>query len=95
MPARAPITVVVPSPLRARAGGAAELALDAGTVREALLRLERDHPALHRSVCDETGAVRRHVNVFVGKANVRDGAGLDTALAPGDVLTILPAVSGG
>jgi molybdopterin converting factor small subunit len=95
MPAQAPIQVLVPSPLRASAGGAATLALEAATVREALKRLEREHPALHRCVCDETGAVRRHVNVFVGKANVRDGAGLDTPLAPGDVLTILPAVSGG
>lgn len=89
------VTVRVPSPLRASAGGAAELALEAATVREALARLERDHPALHRCVCDETGAVRRHVNVFVGTANSRDRDGLDTALAPGDVLTILPAVSGG
>ena len=95
MSAPSSITVRVPSPLRASAGGAAELALEAATVREALERLERDHPALHRCVCDETGAVRRHVNVFVGKANVRDGAGVDTPLAHGDVLTILPAVSGG
>ena len=53
------------------------------------------HPALYRSVCDETGAVRRHVNLFVNTAHMRDRDGLDTALVPGDVITILPAVSGG
>ena len=61
----------------------------------ALDQLEDRHPALHRSVCHETGAVRRHVNLFVNKSHVRDRDGLDTALAPGDVLTILPTVSGG
>ena len=61
----------------------------------ALDELERRHPALHRSICDETGAVRRHVNLFVNTSHVRDRDGLDTALAPGDVVTILPAVSGG
>ena len=57
--------------------------------------LERRHPSLYRSVCDETGAVRRHVNLFVNADHIRDRDGLDTALLPGDVVTILPAVSGG
>jgi molybdopterin synthase sulfur carrier subunit len=50
---------------------------------------------LYRNICDETGMVRRHLNVFVNSDNVRDLDGVDTRLAPGDVLTILPAVSGG
>ena len=57
--------------------------------------IERSHPALHRSICDETGAVRRHVNLFVNTNNMRDCNGIDTLLAPGDAVTILPAVSGG
>jgi MoaD family protein len=89
------ITIRVPSELRPCCGGAAELALSAGSVRGALDELERRHPALFRSVCDETGTVRRHVNLFVNTAHVRDRDGLDTSLAPGDVVTILPAVSGG
>lgn len=89
------ITVFVPPPLRAYCGGAPELSLSAPSVRAALEELERSHPALHRSVCDETGRVRRHVGLFVNQQHVRDRDGLDTALAPGDVITILPAVSGG
>jgi molybdopterin synthase sulfur carrier subunit len=65
------------------------------SVRAALRELERDHPRLYTNICDETGAVRRHLGVFVNESHVRDLQGLDTALAPGDVLTILPAVSGG
>ncbi|MBA0086518.1 MAG: MoaD/ThiS family protein, partial [Acidobacteria bacterium Pan2503] len=45
--------------------------------------------------CDETGKVRRHLNVFVNSDNVRDLDGVDTKLTRGDVVTILPAVSGG
>ena len=52
-------------------------------------------PRLYRNVCDETGTVRRHLNVFVNSDNVRDLDGVDTTLTPGDVVTILPAVSGG
>jgi len=89
------VTIYVPTPLRAYSGGASELFLSVQSVRAALEELERSHPALHRSVCDETGAVRRHINLFVNSSHVRDLEGLDTALVPGDVLTILPAVSGG
>lgn len=89
------IRVHVPAPLRSQCGGARELDLAAGTVRDALEEIGRRHPQLYRSVCDETGAVRRHVNVFVNSAHVRDRSGLDTPLAPGDLVTILPAVSGG
>ena len=89
------ITVFVPPPLRGDCGGASELLLTVETVRAALGELERRYPSLHRSICDERGVVRPHVNLFVNKSHVRDREGLDTALSAGDVLTILPAVSGG
>jgi molybdopterin converting factor small subunit len=89
------ITIHVPAALRACCQGAAELFLSAASVRAALEELERSQPVLYRSVCDETGRVRRHVNLFVNRSHVRDLQGLDTALVAGDVVTILPAVSGG
>jgi molybdopterin synthase sulfur carrier subunit len=89
------IRISIPSPLRAYCAGASELSLSAPNVRAALEQIERSQPALYRCICDETGAVRRHVNLFVNTFHVRDREGLDTALVPGDVLTILPAVSGG
>jgi len=89
------ITIHVPPPLRVYCERTSELSVSAQSVRAALEELERSHPSLYRNICDETGRVRRHVNLFVNKHHVRDREGLDTALAPGDVLTILPAVSGG
>jgi molybdopterin synthase sulfur carrier subunit len=90
-----PITIHVPGSLRQYCGGAAELSISAYTVRAALESLERSELALYRNVCDETGTVRRHLNVFVNSDNARDLDGVDTRLAAGDVVTILPAVSGG
>lgn len=89
------ITIYVPGPLRTYCEGAPELAVSAPSVRSALDELARRFPSLYRNVCDETGAVRRHVNLFVNTAHMRDRDGLDTALASGDALYILPAVSGG
>ena len=89
------ITVSVPTPLRKCCDGASELSLTATSLRAVLDELERRHPELHRSVCDETGAVRRHVNLFVNTDHMRDRNGLDTSLEPGDVVTIMTAVSGG
>lgn len=95
MNSTATVLVRVPGPLRPYCDGAAELRVAAGTVRAALSELERQHPSLHRNICDETGAVRRHIGVFINLSHIRDRDGLDTALVPGDELIVLPAVSGG
>lgn len=90
------ITIQIPATLRAYCHDApAEIILSAETVRAALEQLERSHPLLYQSICDETGAVRRHVHLFVNNAFIHDREGLDTALVPGDILSIMPAVSGG
>jgi len=89
------VTLHVLGSLRTYCAGAAQLSISAPTVRAALEDLERSQSALYRNICDETGKVRRHLNVFVNSDNVRDLNGVDTPLTTGDVVTILPAVSGG
>ena len=89
------VRVYIPGPLRVYCDGATELPVAAGSVRAALEEIEREYPVLHRNVRDETGAVRRHINVFVNSDNVRDREGLETVVREGDLITILPAVSGG
>lgn len=91
----ASIRIHVPGMLRDSCDGASELPLNAATVREALALIERRYPSLYRSICHETGAVRRHVNLFVNADHIRDLEGLDTPLRPGDVVAVLPSVSGG
>ena len=89
------ITLYVPGPLRAYCAGASQISMSADTVRALLEDLQHTQSALYRNVCDETGRLRRHLNVFVNSDNMRDLDGVDTILASGDVITILPAVSGG
>jgi sulfur-carrier protein len=89
------IAIQIPMPLRPECGGAAELRVSATTVRGALEQLEQNHPKLYRSVCDETGAVRQHVNLFVNDLFLHQLDGLETELHPSDVVFIMPAVSGG
>jgi molybdopterin synthase sulfur carrier subunit len=89
------VTIHLTAPLRPYLGGASRIEIAAPTVKAALEILERSQTALYRNLCDETGALRRHLNVFVNADNIRDLRGLDTTLAAGDVVTFLPAVSGG
>jgi molybdopterin synthase sulfur carrier subunit len=91
----ADIEVSVPGTLRDYCRGASVVHVSANTVRSALRSLEREYPALYPNICDERGAVRKHIGVFVNSDHIRDLNGLDSSLEPGDVLTILPAVSGG
>jgi len=89
------IKVSIPTPLRACCAGLPELTLAASSLRVLLSTLERDFPELHRNICDETGAVRRHINLFVNNDHMRDRHGIDTSLEAGDVVMIMTAVSGG
>jgi len=91
----AAITVCVSSPLRDFCGGESEIHVSANSLRGVLEELERSRPKLYRGVCDEAGRVRRHVNIFVNELVMAEREGLDTVLASGDVITLLPAVSGG
>jgi sulfur-carrier protein len=89
------ITIHVPRELRSYCDGASVLEFSVPSVRAVLDELERRHPSLYRGICDETGALRRHLNLFVNTEHMRDRDGLDTVLVPGDEIMILPAVSGG
>jgi molybdopterin synthase sulfur carrier subunit len=77
--------------LKQRAGGRAEHAVEAATVRDALRALESEQPELRGWILDERGLVRRHINVFVNG----EAGGEATALAAGDSIDVLPAISGG
>ena len=90
------VTVLIPSTLRAYLNDStAELSIKAATVREALEELKRCHPPLYNSVCDETGSIRQHINLFVNDSLVIHRNESTTKLQPSDNLSIMPAVSGG
>lgn len=92
-----PVTFRIPTYLAAFAGGQAEMAVSGApqTVLEALEALWQVHPALRDRIVDEQGAVRQHINVFVGNEAIRFADGLQTAVPDGAEILIVPAVSGG
>lgn len=89
------VTILIPGALRRYTREAAEITATGADVRSAIVDAERKHPGLLLSVCDETGAQRPHVNLFVNEENVKEMAGLGTRLSPHDVLHIVPSISGG
>ena len=89
------ITVKLPTQLREAAGGNASASVAGATVGEALEALYSEHGELRGRIADDEGALRRFVNVYLKGEDIRFLDGLETAVADGDEVTILPAVAGG
>ena len=88
------ITVRIPTPLRTLTGGNEQVDVEGATVRDVIDALERKCPGMKDRLLDDKG-VRRFVNLYVGDEDVRFLDGLDTKVADGAVVSIVPAVAGG
>ncbi|HEV2360749.1 MAG TPA: MoaD/ThiS family protein [Acidimicrobiales bacterium] len=89
------VSVRIPTILRTYTGGAAEVTAESGTLREVLAKLDAAYPGLAGRILDESGKLRRFVNVYVGEEDVRLADGLDTQVPPGTQVSVIPAVAGG
>ncbi|MBK5232758.1 MAG: MoaD family protein [Thermoleophilia bacterium] len=89
-----PVTVKIPSQLRAATGNQAELEAEGSTVGEVLDAVFAEHGDLKERITQD-GELRRFVNVYIGGEDIRYGEGLGTAVSDGNEITILPAVAGG
>jgi molybdopterin converting factor small subunit len=87
--------VKIPTQLRAAADGEAEATVDGATVQEILDGLFDRFGELRARISDDDGSLRRFVNVYVAGEDIRFLDGLDTPVADGAEVTILPAVAGG
>ena len=93
------VRIILPGVLRELADGAGELVVPGGgeptSLRMVLDSAVDTRPRLGARIRDETGALRRHVNVFVDGQDVRRLGGLDVLVGPDSVIHILPSVAGG
>ena len=89
------VSVRVPTILRTYTGGASEVTADGATLAEVLDDLDRSYPGIKARVVDESGALRRFVNVYVGNDDVRFLDDLATATPDGTQVSVIPAVAGG
>ncbi len=88
------VTVKIPSQLRSATGGEAEASVEGATVGQVLDALYDRFGELRDRIAQD-GGLRRFVNVYIGGEDIRFLDGLDTDVADGDEVTILPAVAGG
>ncbi len=91
-----PVTVRIPTPLRKLTNEQDSVTTnDGGTLAQLIDSLEEQHPGLKERICDETGELRRFVNVYVNGEDVRFLSGLETSIEAGAEVSIVPAVAGG
>ena len=89
------VTVRIPTQLRSSRAAHAEVIVEGATVSEALKALDAAHPGFGERLYDESGGLRRFVNVFVADEDIRFLDGVDTAVTDGADVSIVPAVAGG
>jgi molybdopterin synthase sulfur carrier subunit len=90
-----PVTVLIPQPLRSLTGNLSKVSGEGSTLESLVANLEGSYPGVRERVLDESGQLRRFVNVYVNGDDVRFIDGLNTALKDGDEVSIVPAVAGG
>ncbi len=89
------VTVRIPAPLRKLTGGESDVAADGSTVSAIIDSLEATHPGLKERLCDDSGAIRPFVNIYLNDEDIRFLDGPDTKLNEGDLVSIVPAIAGG
>lgn len=95
IPITAMPNVRIPTPLRKYTQGREEVAVTGDTVGAVLESLETSYPGIRERICDESGKVRRFVNLFVGEDDIRFLDNLGTPVKDSDEISIIPAIAGG
>ena len=89
------VKVRIPTPLQTLTNNQPEVSIEGATVGELIEKLNAEYPGLKERVCDESGKVRRFINIFVNEQDIRFLEKEDTAVKEGDEISIVPAIAGG
>jgi molybdopterin synthase sulfur carrier subunit len=89
------VTVRIPTTLRPISEGASTVEVEGATLADVLKNLDGAHPGFADRLLDESGNLRKFVNLFVADDDVRYLQGLDTPVPDGETVSIIPAVAGG
>lgn len=87
--------VRIPSPLRRYTNSQSKVESNGATIQELIDNLESQFPGVKSRLCDDSGQIKRYVNVFVNGEEIRTLQGADTAVAENDEVSIIPAMAGG
>jgi molybdopterin synthase sulfur carrier subunit len=89
------VTVRIPTTMRPISGGSSTVTVEGDTLADVLANLEAAHPGFKERLFDDTGDLRKFVNVFVADDDVRYLDGVNTKVPAGETVSIIPAVAGG
>lgn len=85
----------LPTPMRPYVNGQTEVRVSGQTVAEAMRSLVTQFPAMQSHLYNERGELRPFVNLFIGATNIRDLQGLETVVAPDEIILLIPSIAGG
>jgi len=89
------IKVRIPAPLRKLTKDQAIVEVEGSTVEDVLKNLDSSYPGLKDRICDESGEIRRFINIFVNGEDIRFKEGSKTGIEEGAEVSIIPAIAGG
>lgn len=88
-------SVRIPTPLRRLTGEKDEVKVNAKNIENLIQELDKQFPGIKERLCDETGNVRRFINLYVNNEDIRFLKGIETEINDSDVVSIVPAIAGG
>ena len=89
------VFVRFPTPLRKLTGGQTEVSVEGASIRDVIENLDRAHKGVRDQILDDSGSIRRFINLFLNGEDVRYLKGPDTSVQSGDKISIVPAIAGG
>lgn len=89
------IIVRIPTPLQKLTQNKAEVIVSAANIKELIDNLEKKFPGFKERICDETGKVRKFINIYINEEDIRFLKLEETPLKDGDEVSIIPAIAGG
>ncbi len=89
------VSVLIPTPLRKFTNNNETVTVAEGTVATLVEELEQQYPGIKKSLTDDSGELRRFVNIYVNEEDIRFLEGKDTPIKDGDAVSIVPAIAGG
>jgi molybdopterin synthase sulfur carrier subunit len=89
------VPVRIPTPLRKLTQNQEIVQIEGATIKDLINNLEQSYPGLKERICDEQNNIRRFVNVFLNDEDIRFLQDAETAVKPGDEVSIVPAIAGG
>ena len=89
------VTILIPTALRSFVDRKSEVEVEGGTVGEALANLAAEYPDLKHQIYEDDVKLRGFVNIFVDETNIKKLNGLETVVAAGATVMLVPAIAGG